>query len=162
MGLASPVAFVTFVTYDAAVIQLSLIAFVATFCNIFVLGFHWTNQPHPKFLLLTWRKVCIRLHVLSGSVEIIAFAVSWAIKHDSVNLPWVWVQAIASLVQVRTMMINMVYAKGAAPGLPPYRSLGKSSSAPSPPSTPPSYILFFCLNSGSDGGIAKLLSVIVQ
>jgi hypothetical protein len=34
-------------------------------------------------------------------------------------------KAIASLVEVRTLMIDMMYVEGAAPGIPPYRSLSE-------------------------------------
>lgn len=40
--------------------------------NLFVLYYHYTTPPHPKFLMLTRRRISIRLHVIAGSVELAA------------------------------------------------------------------------------------------
>jgi Ca2+-binding EF-hand superfamily protein len=39
--------------------------------NFYVLYYHYTNPPHPKFLMLPKRKLSIRTHVISGSIEIV-------------------------------------------------------------------------------------------
>ncbi|WP_309731760.1 EF-hand domain-containing protein [Chamaesiphon sp. OTE_75_metabat_556] len=56
-------------------------------CNFYVLYYHYTNPPHPKFLMLPARKFSIRVHIISGTIElgcgIVAFFSSdpaiWAI-----------------------------------------------------------------------------------
>lgn len=45
--------------------------------NIYVLYHHWTKPAHPKFLLRAPRKLCIRMHVLAGTVEIVAWCLAW-------------------------------------------------------------------------------------
>lgn len=39
--------------------------------NFYVLYYHYTTPPHPKFLMLPKRKLSIRIHVISGSIEIV-------------------------------------------------------------------------------------------
>jgi Ca2+-binding EF-hand superfamily protein len=39
--------------------------------NFYVLYYHYTNPPHPKFLMLPKRKLSIRTHVISGSIEVL-------------------------------------------------------------------------------------------
>ncbi|WP_017653719.1 EF-hand domain-containing protein [Fortiea contorta] len=40
-------------------------------CNFYVLYYHYTTPPHPKFLMLPKRKLSIRTHVISGSIEVV-------------------------------------------------------------------------------------------
>ncbi|WP_157554700.1 hypothetical protein [Nocardia crassostreae] len=49
----------------------------AIFCNIFVLGYHATTPPHPKFLLLRRRRIAIRVHAISGGLEIVTGVVAY-------------------------------------------------------------------------------------
>lgn len=49
----------------------------ALFCNVFVLGYHATTPPHPKFLLLRRRKIAIRIHAISGGLEIVTGVIAY-------------------------------------------------------------------------------------
>lgn len=44
----------------------------STIANIVVIGYHYTVPPHPKFLMVRWRKWILRVHILSGTTELIA------------------------------------------------------------------------------------------
>lgn len=45
---------------------------VASFlCNFYVLYYHYTNPPHPKFLMLPKRNLSIKTHVISGTIEVL-------------------------------------------------------------------------------------------
>lgn len=41
-------------------------------CNFGILYHHWTQPPHPKFVMRWPRYISIRLHLLSGTTEILA------------------------------------------------------------------------------------------
>ena len=47
-----------------------LIAFISTIVNIFIIFFHSTHAPHPKFVMVLSRRVSMATHILAGIVEI--------------------------------------------------------------------------------------------
>ena len=49
-----------------------LIVGVSAAANLVIMGYHYLVPPHPKFLLSGWRRLILRLHVLAGTVELIA------------------------------------------------------------------------------------------
>jgi CRP-like cAMP-binding protein/Ca2+-binding EF-hand superfamily protein len=40
--------------------------------NIIVIAYHYSVPPHPKFLVVPWRRWILRTHILSGTVELCA------------------------------------------------------------------------------------------
>lgn len=40
--------------------------------NFVVIAYHYTVPPHPKFLIVPWRRWILRTHILSGTVELCA------------------------------------------------------------------------------------------
>ncbi len=40
--------------------------------NLIVISYHYTVPPHPKFLMVPWRRWLLRVHITSGTVELIA------------------------------------------------------------------------------------------
>lgn len=97
--------FATFIPYDAYTIQIIIIALVSTICNVGVLYIHWTIPPHPKFLLLLKRKISIRLHVLSGSIEILVFVVAFfAATEEASHKALVYINAAAAAVHCLTAL----------------------------------------------------------
>jgi hypothetical protein len=50
--------------------EISFLVF-SVLANIFVLHFHYTNAPHPKYSLKPQSRISIRVHVISGTVGII-------------------------------------------------------------------------------------------
>lgn len=40
--------------------------------NVIVIAYHYTVPPHPKFLMVPWRRWILRVHITSGTVELIA------------------------------------------------------------------------------------------
>jgi hypothetical protein len=44
---------------------------ISSFFNIFVLYYHLTNAPHPKFVILLRRRLVIYTHIISGVIEFI-------------------------------------------------------------------------------------------
>ena len=78
---------------------------LSTVFNVYVLYHHWTKPPHPKFMLRAPRKLSIRMHVLSGTVEIIAWCLAWFWTTDgSMKLrdTFTAIQVIASFVHCAT------------------------------------------------------------
>jgi Ca2+-binding EF-hand superfamily protein len=45
--------------------------------NFYILFYHWTTPPHPKYIMLPKRKISIAAHVLGGSSEVIVGALAW-------------------------------------------------------------------------------------
>eukprot|EP00927_Polykrikos_kofoidii_P011163 TRINITY_DN14712_c0_g1_i1.p1 TRINITY_DN14712_c0_g1~~TRINITY_DN14712_c0_g1_i1.p1 ORF type:complete len:491 (+),score=84.83 TRINITY_DN14712_c0_g1_i1:124-1473(+) len=91
------------IPYDAYTIQLLLVAFLSTVNNVWVLIFHWTTPPHPKFLLLLDRRISIRMHVLSGTIEIISFVIGWFLGDGPRNV-LIHINATASSVHCLTAL----------------------------------------------------------
>ena len=82
---------------------------MSTVFNVFVLYHHWTHPPHPKFVLRAPRRWSIRLHVLSGTVEIVAWCLAWfgwyegsIDTHTQMRDAFTQVQVIASFVHCAT------------------------------------------------------------
>lgn len=40
--------------------------------NIIVIVYHYTIPPHPKFLMIPWRRFVLRIHILSGTASLVA------------------------------------------------------------------------------------------
>ena len=40
--------------------------------NVVVIAYHYAIAPHPKFLVVPWRRWVLRAHILSGTVELVA------------------------------------------------------------------------------------------
>ena len=45
---------------------------ISTVANLMVMVYHYVVPPHPKFLLTGLRRLNLRLHILSGTVELVA------------------------------------------------------------------------------------------
>eukprot|EP01136_Pigoraptor_vietnamica_P007545 Opistho-1_new@41818 len=60
------------VVYDAENVNKLILLACSLLGDVFVLYFHWSTPPHKKFLLLPKRRFFIRLHLISGSLEIVA------------------------------------------------------------------------------------------
>jgi CRP-like cAMP-binding protein/Ca2+-binding EF-hand superfamily protein len=45
---------------------------VSALANVVVIAYHYTIPAHPKFLMVPWRRWILRVHIISGSVELIA------------------------------------------------------------------------------------------
>ncbi|MGW2402314.1 EF-hand domain-containing protein [Kitasatospora sp. NPDC001664] len=67
----------------------------AAFFNVFVLLYHLTHPPHPKFLMLRRRRLAIRTHAVGGVVELVAGVTAYFVADPTV--PAV-VMALAGLV----------------------------------------------------------------
>ncbi|GAA2025911.1 hypothetical protein GCM10009839_25270 [Catenulispora yoronensis] len=51
---------------------------MSAFFNVFIIHYHLTTPPHPKFLMLRERKFAVRVHVVSGMVELAAGIVAYS------------------------------------------------------------------------------------
>ena len=49
-----------------------LLVWISTALNVFVIIYHFCVPPHPKFMMLSWRRWVLRTHLLSGSVELLS------------------------------------------------------------------------------------------
>lgn len=63
-----------------------IVAFLAILGNIRIIQYHATVPPHPKFLLVPKRKFWIRVHALTGSIEVILGVVAWFTEDKSLAL----------------------------------------------------------------------------
>ena len=45
---------------------------LSALANIIVIAYHYTVPAHPKFLMVPWRKFVLRVHILGGTVELVA------------------------------------------------------------------------------------------
>ena len=52
-----------------------ILCFISSFFNLFVLFYHYTHAPHPKFVILPIRRFVIYTHISSGVLE---FITCWA------------------------------------------------------------------------------------
>lgn len=56
---------------DYLFFEKSLLCAISSFFNLFVLWFHFTHAPHPKFVILVRRKISIYTHIISGVTEFV-------------------------------------------------------------------------------------------
>lgn len=61
----------TFTGEETEYYQKLILCAASILSNFYVLYYHYTNPPHPKFLMLPKRKLSIRTHVISGTIEIV-------------------------------------------------------------------------------------------
>ncbi|MBL9039886.1 MAG: hypothetical protein JNG84_15315, partial [Archangium sp.] len=45
---------------------------LSAIANVAVIAYHYLVPPHPKFLMVPWRRAILRVHITSGTVEFIA------------------------------------------------------------------------------------------
>lgn len=90
--------------------QQILFMIVSTLANIFVLTYHYTNVPHPKFALTLFSRLCIRAHVISGSIGVfVPLYVFFSVPSDLVKMlmfifvAWDMVFALSAFFQVEYM-----------------------------------------------------------
>ena len=48
-----------------------ILCIISSFFNVFVLFYHFTHAPHPKFLMINRRKYIVYIHITSGILEFI-------------------------------------------------------------------------------------------
>lgn len=70
-----------------------LLVIVSALANAVVLTYHLVVPAHPKFLLRPWRRWVLRVHILSGSVELLAGLVACFAPHPAASV----VMALAAL-----------------------------------------------------------------
>jgi len=57
---------------DYFYVQKCFLCAVSSFFNLFVLFYHYTHPPHPKFVILPQRRFSIYVHIVSGLIELVA------------------------------------------------------------------------------------------
>lgn len=70
-------------TLDPGFLLVSLLAIVG---NVRIIQYHATVPPHPKFLLVPERRFWIRVHALTGSVEVVLGVVAWLLEDRALAL----------------------------------------------------------------------------
>ena len=45
---------------------------LSTLANVIVIAYHYLIPAHPKFLMLPWRRWILRVHIVSGTIELVA------------------------------------------------------------------------------------------
>jgi Ca2+-binding EF-hand superfamily protein len=64
-------------------------------CNFYVLYYHYTNPPHPKFLMLPSRKFSIRVHTISGTIELICGIIAFFSSDPAI---WAIIMASSAII----------------------------------------------------------------
>ena len=59
---------------------------IAIFGNVFIIRFHATEPHHPKFVLMKNRITSIRIHALSGSLEVVLGVVAWVTQNTTLAI----------------------------------------------------------------------------
>ncbi len=71
------------------------LVFLSAVLNLIVIGYHYAVPAHPKFLMVPWRKAVLRVHIISGSTELVAGLFACFGAHEN---PWAGrIMALAAL-----------------------------------------------------------------
>lgn len=98
-------AFYRLAEYDFETSQMLLLVAVALPMNVFIVTCYACGAPpHPKFLLRTWNKASVYLHILSGTAEIVFGVAMWFAPNPG---PLVQLQSVCSLVHCLTALNQM-------------------------------------------------------
>jgi hypothetical protein len=85
---------------------------VSMIADIFVIGYHVRNRPHPKFMLTKKRVVSITFHALSGSGECMTGLWVAFLKGDE-RIAMMYYMLVFSLVHIVTAMLQTDIVFGA-------------------------------------------------
>ena len=80
-----------------------LLVTISAIANIVVILFHYTVPPHPKFLMVPWRKRVLLAHIISGSIELVAGLVACFGSGPAVPVAAV-IMGLASLVHASSAL----------------------------------------------------------
>ena len=92
-------------------LQAVLVAVAGLIADYQVISYHYTRPPHPKFLLLPWRRFWIFTHVVSGSLEVFCLTVAFFSSNPQ---SWAFFGATCGLaghVSSAATMVSMVYGQ---------------------------------------------------
>jgi hypothetical protein len=79
-----------------------VLACITLFLHVRVITFHMLYSPHPKYHLLWFRRLTIKVHVASGILEVIASTIVWFVVDCAT-----WSRATAALAFVHTVTAIM-------------------------------------------------------
>eukprot|EP01111_Echinosteliopsis_oligospora_P010327 TRINITY_DN3188_c0_g1_i2.p1 TRINITY_DN3188_c0_g1~~TRINITY_DN3188_c0_g1_i2.p1 ORF type:complete len:514 (-),score=77.12 TRINITY_DN3188_c0_g1_i2:31-1536(-) len=82
--------------------QMLLAAAASVFFDIFVVYFHLANPPHPKFVMVTKRKISIYTHLFSGITEIVSGIVAFTVADQTIQRTAAIALALASITHSLT------------------------------------------------------------
>ena len=80
-----------------------LLVTISAIANILVILFHYTVPPHPKFLMVPWRKRVLLTHIVSGSIELVTGLVACFGSGAAVPVAAV-IMGLASLVHASSAL----------------------------------------------------------
>jgi hypothetical protein len=69
---------------DYLYVEKCILCLVSSFFNLFVLYFHFTHAPHPKFMILKRRKLSIYTHIISGVTEFVTCWIAFWTRNEHV------------------------------------------------------------------------------
>ncbi len=58
-------------------IEFLIVAVIAIIGNFRIIYYHSTTAPHPKFMLMKDRKFWVRVHAITGSIEVVMGIIAW-------------------------------------------------------------------------------------
>ena len=73
-------------TFKSESFSFYLVAFLAILGNIRIIQYHATVPPHPKFLLVPRRRFWIRVHAVTGSIEVVLGIAAWWLEDTDLAL----------------------------------------------------------------------------
>ena len=79
-----------------------LVGSVCTVAILTVVFYHMTATPHPKFTMNPRRKLCLRVHVMAGTIEILVSLAAIAMKG-------VWQLDVTLLGQIQVHICRQLY-----------------------------------------------------
>jgi len=86
----------------ANITQMLIAAAFSVFLDFFVVSFHVLYPPHPKFVLVTKRKVSIYLHLVSGITEIVTGVLAFVIADTDTQRMFTQIMSTASITHALT------------------------------------------------------------
>jgi Ca2+-binding EF-hand superfamily protein/uncharacterized membrane protein len=93
--------------------QMLLAATVSVFFDTGVIYYHLSNPPHPKFVMLTSRKLSIYTHLISGIVEIVTGVIAFTVPTDSIQNTAATIMSLASITHALTAYYQTAMVFGA-------------------------------------------------
>ncbi|MFI5311016.1 MAG: cyclic nucleotide-binding domain-containing protein [Gemmatimonadales bacterium] len=85
---------------------------LSTLANVGVMFYHWTAPAHPKFLMLPFRKFVLRVHIFSGTAELL-LGIAALLTHSAVLATLTAIVALAFHVPSAFQQTTIVFGSRA-------------------------------------------------
>lgn len=93
-------------------LQRLLFAVFSVIANCFILFYHWTNPPHPKFTVLKRSRYIIRAHLLSGTINVALPVVAFCTTNKDLVTSIIWITVAFDVVHLLTVIAQTPNVNG--------------------------------------------------